>query len=363
MKAENTHHEYSPSALDKFAACPRYRRNEGTGGEYAERGTLVHAAAAGDETAATQLTDDEKRAVDFWHETLGNQHFPLESIERRLTLVDDDFTTITEGTADLCHAEPDAGFVLLADMKNGEPHDYFWQMAAYAAAAIQTTGLPECRVLLVYARLRRVEERTVAASDLPKIIAGIKGIIAAAESGVGEYGKGEQCQWCGNQLTCPALTGAAAEIVKGYEPEMLPANWHPSEIAEPEQMAKMLTLAAIVEKWAKSVKHHATAMALTGADLPGWSLVERKPRAKIVNAQAAFERSGLNATQFLTAVSVSLPDLAKAVAAAEGVSTYKARKKIETALADVIERGKPSQHLKAAKGGGLDENTGEDGEE
>src|ERR1035437_1390857 len=91
----NQHHQFGPSRLDALAYCPRSL--PGPSSEAAERGTAIHAVAAG--TASPDTLDDDGRSeVEFWNEVIpagnGNQK------ELRLALLDDDFAEILFGTAD-----------------------------------------------------------------------------------------------------------------------------------------------------------------------------------------------------------------------------------------------------------------------
>ena len=63
--------------------------------------------------------------------------------------------------------------------------------------------------------------------------------------------------FCGNKPKCPAINTAVATVAQEYGQLPLPENFHSSAITSPSDMSRALDAAAIVERWAKSVRHHA----------------------------------------------------------------------------------------------------------
>lgn len=342
------HHQFGPSALDRLAACPKSL--PGPSSEAAERGTAIHAVAAG--TANPDTLDDDGRAeVQFWHDTIpaGNGNL----IEHRLALLDDDFNEILFGTADCVVVGPDD--VTVYDLKTGQKHDYPLQMMAYAAAAMQTFGRKQAWVKLVYSKLRTVEQAEY--HDLPGMIQTIKAVIAVAQDESAPFCPGWPCGWCGRKLECPALAGTALAVAKGYSPpELKIKEWHSSAIIDPVEMAKALTVAKIVERWVDSVKEHALSMALTGGVLPGFELSERRGNATIIDPQEALTRSELPLDAFMPCVKVGYGAFVKAVAKQQNLSEAKVKKELDD-WEGVIGRGEPTKSLRATKGNGngLDE--------
>ncbi|HUX15027.1 MAG TPA: DUF2800 domain-containing protein, partial [Phycisphaerae bacterium] len=298
------HHPFGPSKLDHLALCPRYVGDDV--GEAAVRGSLIHAVAAG-EKSGVFLDEEGEAMVAFWHDTVGGQGG---KIELRMGLYDDDFEELLFGTADYVVVEPDA--VRVFDLKTGEEYPAYYQMMAYAACAMETFARDHAWVSLVYAKHRRTVDMQF--RDLPALRERIRVVIARAKDPAAPHCPGAACDWCGRKPTCPGLTAVVKAAVTGYEKaDVVIPEWHPSAIFDPDEMAKALSVAKAVAKWAESVEYHAKAMAMTGAALPGFKLCERKGTASVANIVRAYELAGLPPEKFLAAASLSIPKLAKVV--------------------------------------------------
>ena len=337
------HHNFGPSTLDRLAACSHYQRGEG--GPAAERGSLIHSVAAGEIAPdAAGLDDEELAMLEFWHESVRGESEGQREV--RLFLVDDDFNEVLFGTADFVRKRE--GGVEVYDLKSGQPHAYRYQMMAYAAAAMQTYGVDCAWVALVYARHKQIERMEF--RDVRALTAQILRVIHEAKTCEGRpFVTGQQCDWCGGKLACPALVETATAVIKGYEPDMLPAEWHSSQICDPVEMAKALTVARVVATWAKSVEEHAKSMAMTGGDLPGYELKERRGNAYIADAQTAFNLLGFKPADFLSCVNVGVGKLAKLLAKCEGCGEAAAKKRLEDRLGPVLCRGEMVKFLQRKK--------------
>ena len=326
----NEHHPFPPSSLDKIAICPHYKSGES--GEYADYGTLVHAVASG-QAPASSLDEEGRKMVEYWHNIIpigGKTNF-------KLTLIDEGFETITFGTPDYLMVTED--HIAIYDLKTGDEHDYSLQMMAYAIAARRLMRLP-VYATVVFARHRTTQQYEYG-GDLDFYITQLRTLIKhAMTAGSGDYNPSpDACQYCGKKNTCPALCGLVKYAGEKYEPKLELANWHPSEISDPAQMAYALNLAKVIGKWSDSVEHHAKKMALSGQQIPGWYLKPRQGNIEITDAQKAFELSGLDNDKFLDCVKVSISELSKKIAERDGISNLKARKQVEEQLADIISRG------------------------
>jgi hypothetical protein len=216
---------------------------------------------------------------------------------------------------------------------------------------------PEVRSVtawLLFGRYRRAVSESFTRADAVAIV---EAVIARRESPDRVPEPCDFCSWCANAATCPALVNRAVAVAENREDWRgeLPADWHASAITDPEQMARALTLAKFVADWSDAVKHHATELAKSGVEIPGFKLQERRGRKEITDIAEAWNLVDgiLPQPDFLRCCSLSMPKLAEAVATAGGIAKAKAEREIAERLAPVTAEGKPSVSLvKDRKGGG-----------
>lgn len=356
--APTGHHALSPSKFPAWEACPCFE--SGPAGEAAEHGAKLHERLArhlhGRGNAFEGLAPEDRESLEWVAEEIRQLCDGAASggVEERLTYKrGGKGKAVYFGTADVVAYGPDNSAVLI-DFKSGEVRDHRAQLAAYAAALME--GTPELETVtawLLFGRYRRAISHTFTRAEAVEIV---ESIIAKRTDPERQPVPCDYCAWCAARMTCPALVARAVAVAENREDWRgeLPAEWHPSTITDPEQMAKALTLARFVSDWSDSVRHHATELAKGGAEIPGYKLQERRGRKEIRDIAEAWTLidGTLEQPDFLRCCSLSLPKLAGAVATAAGIPKARAEREIAERLAPVTVEGANSVSLVREKIGG-----------
>jgi hypothetical protein len=335
-----------------LSKCPKFESSGGS--EFAELGTDRHAALhahfKGDDDLLTLLPDEDQEAIRWAAEYIrlkANSDYPIEW-ETKRTFISRNFNTV-EGTPDAV-----CGFDIF-DFK-WRPRDYTAQMAAYSLMLLQPRNEGEVTCHLMFGALRKVETIVFDEDTAEQIVFDIAQRIEdpAAKPAPCEY-----CNWCSKRIVCPAMTGPAAQVAEGYGDGAIGiANWHPSEMKDPEQIALGLTIwRRILKGWGESMEFHALEAAQkSGIALPGYELKERQGKKFVSDTQKAYELSGLPPDKFLKACAVRLntsktyPDqlgMDTLFRDRDGGTAAAAKRAVESRLGAVIARGKTSVYLKA----------------
>lgn len=327
----NQHHPYGPSRLPMLALCPCYEGGESS--EAADQGVMLH-----DNTARALINSylplapmdpEEKEAFDFCVSFVEINIPQPWAIEKRIEHQNDEFETVYFGTSDLNTAE---GPLIIADFKFGQERDYYAQACGYALPLMEQRGVSNCLFYFIYGKLQIVRPYWISIEEARETV---ERIIAAAKDENKKPAPCEYCSWCAKRLTCPALVNAVERIAEGYGDEQTFITWHPSEISKPEIISYFLGLARIAETWADSVKHRATEMFNQGVPIPGYAMQGRR-NVSIKDINAAFNRSGLTADDFMACCAVPIGKLSEKYADANILTKDKARKQLEEVLGDSI---------------------------
>ena len=126
----------------------------------------------------------------------------------------------------------------------------------------------------------------------------------------------DTCVYCGNKATCPNVMSTAVEVANRYEGLPLPVEPNLNALTSPEDMGRALQIAAVMERFSRSVKARALEMALDGEQIPGYELKVRKGARKVDDLLAAFAALSPNVLQledFLPACKISITELERAV--------------------------------------------------
>ncbi len=237
------------------------------------------------------------------------------------------------------------------EYKSGDRHhDYKPQVAAYALALMSARArVKSVRGHILYGRTRQTDCYSFTREEAGSIVFPI---IEARQNPDRTPAPCEYCGLCGSRLTCPAITGRVLAVAEVRDwREELPSMRDPASITDPGIMARALTLAKFVEIWADAVRSRATDLARSGTILPGWKLQDRRGKREVADLQAAFNRSGLTAEQFIAACTLSLPKLADVWATARAIPKAQATRDMEAALADLVVEATPSVCLVAERRG------------
>jgi hypothetical protein len=348
MQPKSEHHPTrSPSRIPGLYRCPCY---EGGGSNSrTEKGTLAHARLAALLTGnePPEMPQEDCAAVDWAYKLICDMTPSQRKSEEPIDVIGNDFGVWTYGTADVVLYDPQRPVVI--DYKHGrmsKPYDE--QVMIYAYGVMQRTGATACETVIMYGGEMRYKRNVVFRSECERLLR----VIEEGERNP-KPRPCEFCDWCKHATTCPAVAEKAVEVVAGYAEEkpFELATFHASQIAEPEQMSKALALAGILEGWAKSVKHHAKELAKSGVEIPGYVLLLESEKREINDIMGAYQASGLTAEDFLSACSVSVPDLEKVLAKQGGLKTVTKKVKEELAkrMGALIEIKRGDNILKKAK--------------
>lgn len=355
-----------PSALPKLARCVHWRPLERET-EAAQAGTARHMAFAAAVHMARARKNDDQNAAEGYAAELETLMAPLSADERdgvewaagyvtahattaeplltehRMELFDANFDAVTRGTADTV-CGPD-----LFDLKWFEAQ-YDMQLAAYALMRMQETGRKWLDVHILFAFDQTARKTRVTWDSANRLVFGL---IDRAKAGTGPRKSGSGCQYCARALTCPAFT-EPVEVIRTAREDWQLGNYHSSDLADPAEMAKALTLARKVQDWCKAVEYHAKQMAGSGLDLPGFRRRTVTGRKWVCDVMGAFSVAGLPQETFLACCDVRMETpkkypnkrgIADEYAKLHGIKKAPAKRKLDEALAPFIRRGADSVSL------------------
>jgi hypothetical protein len=339
------------------AQCSAY---ESSGGAFAELGTDRHAALkahyAGEDSLLDLLDDEDQQgirwAADYIRANTTESHPTV--WETKLKWMRPDFSD-AEGTPDVVNG------LDIFDFK-WRARDYTAQMADYASSLIQSSS-DIVTVHILFGAERRAEKLKFDNEACEKIV------LPILEKPIKET-PCDYCGWCAKRLTCKALTGPAKVVAEGYaEATMLEVikSWHPSEMLnDAAQLAYALTICRkVLKPWCDSVEFHAKEGAIkNGLQLPGYELKSKRGRQFVPDVKAAFEATGLDATEFLQACDVRLNT--SKTTGRKGLDTIfkdkfseaslaAAKRTVQKKLGDCVQRAKETLELKSVKGGDEEE--------
>ena len=252
------------------------------------------------------------------------------------------------GTADEIILFKPLKLARLVDYKFGfgaiEPAEINPQSLAYAIGLVQKYKWVETvEIYFVIPRRNEVLSHTFTRKEVLDGVERVRLIIDRAMSDNKELNPDtEACRFCGERITCPALSDKLLPIAKKYADKIdefevsLLDKMDPALIDDPATIGQMKIVSMVLDRWTAAVNARALELATEeGYDIPGFDLRYRAPSAKIDDAQDAFDALDqlLAPEEFVKACKVTLPALAKAYAAKLPRGEKKdARAKIELAL-------------------------------
>ena len=345
--SDPTHHEYSPSKLERYAKCPgsaaatarvkagmtpeewdNYDSNEA-----AAEGSMLHAVMAGT-PPPVPLTDEQEDLIRRSQE-YARMHFEGVTtlmVEQQVTLMDG-FDVLTEGTADLVGLTNNA--VKILDWKFGRkwvPADSL-QGKAYAAAAMQTYGKDCCEFHIFQPRAG--DGKPILYTNFDLIFQEVKAVIEQAKSPYAKLQAGEHCQYCPARLDCTATANLETALVR-QDTESLLAN--------PERLGQAAQVAAVVAKRCEQILA-ANKDATCRGEPTGWKIIEKAGRPSISDAKVARDRllPVLTNDEYLSIITVPYGQLRDMVTAklkeADRTTAKEAEAWLIETLGDVFQRG------------------------
>lgn len=291
-----THHKYSPSALELFEACAKYEKQEFKDNTAAEEGTMMHNVLETGDRRLLETSEQEaqiEKCLKIKRELLeeiGEGH--VEHKEIRLQIYDTEGDKITRGTADLALISKDGKRATLLDWKMGispvSPAEYNLQLQAYVVGLFQLH--PELRVIqgvLVAPRQGFDSRAMYDREDVPKMVDRILSVIRRRENPFAQPTCDENaCNFCALKGQCPALLGTALTVFQGMGTLPLPSEFEAGKLATPLDRAKAQVVAKLMENWAADIKRYNTAAVFEhGEEVPpGFSLRKRSGGFSVSNS-------------------------------------------------------------------------------
>jgi hypothetical protein len=242
-------------------------------------------------------------------------------LEEKVVIYNAKGENITWGTSDVVLVT--GNHLTLIDYKFGAgyidaPENNMQAKAYTAGAFLANPGAKTAEFIFVIPRRDEVLRHIFKRDELLNLVEEVERVVRAAENPDSPYNPSEEtCVFCGEKPKCPAINTAVAKVADKYGELQLPDEFHSSAIASPNQMAMAMQAATVVERWAKSVRHHAMEMVLNGEEVPGYELKYRQGKRTVRDVQSAWsvvqETTSLNLEDFLPACSVSITELEKVV--------------------------------------------------
>ena len=301
--APKGHSPLGMSVLERRFSCPGSMRMEdgkpNTTSPYARRGTELHAVAAAcldqdldaidtipDDPDGAAIVQDYLDVIRAKRETYGGtllveQGFHLSSLH-----------DLYWGTADAVLVSPPVLFV--ADLKTGAGHGVpirrddgraNFQLGGYALGALHALPgniarqIDTIELCVVQPRLGPPRATVMTIAEMQDLAADLVDIAEAATTPDAPLAAGEHCAFCRAAGECPELRRVALEAVDMEfdivtDGVVLP----PPAALSPVQLSRVLSAADLVETWIAAVRAHATALAIGGAEVPGWKIVDKRAR-------------------------------------------------------------------------------------
>jgi hypothetical protein len=361
----NHHHTLAPSSFPCLAECACFVSGGSSDlSEDTSKGSLLHEYCAGYVKTrvpyhVSGLDASDHEDVEFIVDAAMNlitQQCPGEpvEIEKRVELFDDELNIVTFGTADICtHNEE---FAVILDWKGAldyspESKNYREQLAVYALCEMRKYNLKKALCIEGYIKPRKLFPFWLSYDEAAAIV---ESIIRSQADPEKKPQPCRFCKWCRDILICPAINNRLATIEKSFltipAPEKL---LNPETITDPTEMSRALIFATVTMKQyikrltqiMDGIEEAAIVMSDKDIEIPDFLRVTKQGRKKIADPQKAFQLSGLDHAQFFTALTVSLPKLAEAYAAANGLTIKEGRKQLEKVLTPAIELEKPNVSL------------------
>lgn len=339
----DTHHPtLAPSSLPMLEQCPCFERGDDAAAlalepreddhSYRDRGSMLHAVFAhalqsGSLECEITLTKPEKEqmqwAVDFVKVTASKEE-PLE-IEQHMVLLDDKFNVVTFGTGDAINGPR------VFDLKTGDRHNYWLQMATYGLMQMDRIGCDLVTVYVMFSRFQNVHSLRITREEATRKI---MAVVASVLDPNKQPKANPYCRWCKKVMTCPAVV----RLLEGI-------NVTNYEINDPSELSLALKNARVLMEWVKRVELHAKNLAIAGVSIPYFFLKSRQGSREIMDVKRAYELAGLPADQFIALCSLPVGALEEAIAAKENIGITQAKRQVNEKLATVLRRKPPSVRL------------------
>ena len=320
------HAKHSPSQLKYKAACPNWENDTNSNTFAADRGTRLHALM---ELYARYIAGREKdfNLEDYSKEDQVELGWCMKIIEPYLRQTEKSNIHIekelvipntTWGTCDLVLVQGKR--VLMFDYKFGQgavdTPDKNYQARAYALGA--AFGFEPDTIEFHFLLPNRDEhlKHKWPSAEVFGWLDEFKEIIRKANSdGEKNCPSADACVYCGAKATCPDVVSTAVQVANRFEGLPIPAEPDLNALTSPSDISKALQLAAVMERFSKSVKSKALEMALDGMEIPGYEIKVRQASRRVKDVLEAWDalQGTLDLVDFLPACKISITELERAV--------------------------------------------------
>jgi hypothetical protein len=219
--------------------------------------------------------------VQFYVDTCERLVLDKRWIELSLTPALSEWDSDLGGTADFVTYSPTKKLLRVVDFKYGQglfvSADDNKQLKVYALGALLAINQPTdtVEVYIVQPRFEGAEPvrmQSFPAHDLLEFAGDIAHAAKATRLPDAPFNAGPWCRktFCPNARQCPALEKMQHMLIKQEFSNVIPFD--------PKQLADALTAIPLVEERIKAIKEFAYAQAVAGASIPGYKLVEKRPR-------------------------------------------------------------------------------------
>jgi len=324
VHAERKHARSSPSKLKSIEICPSYESDEERPIHVVTlRGTAMHESMERNDD--TGLDGDEQILVDMCREILAEDEAWAEQKldEVKLSTHDPD----CYGFVDRVYVGEGGQEARIRDYKFGwnavlEPQDNPQAIAYTVGAFLALPNLQRVNFRFLIPRLDLILDHTFTREDMPWMMLRISTIVERRRKLAGKVFNPEDsnCLYCGNKASCEALTAKSLAIHNAIQPHErveLPSVLPVDQIVTPENMAKALNVASVMEDWVSQIRKRAFDMRMeTGIEIPGYEIIERRAKREIVDTNGAFavlRQYGVTLEEFLAGTKVSITKVMDAV--------------------------------------------------
>jgi hypothetical protein len=320
------HAKHSPSQLKYKAACPNWINDPNSNTFAADRGTRLHAimehyvgwlSGKADDFDLDDYSEEDQKELGWCMKIVEPYVHQANKrdvhIEKRVVIPD-----CTWGTCDLILKIGDS--LVMFDYKFGkasiDPPERNYQARAYALGAAFAFEPKQIEFHFLIPNRDEHPQYQWKIDEVMGWVEEFREIIRKANSdGEKNHPSPETCVYCGAKATCPDVVNTAIEVANRFEGLPVPMEPNLNALTSPSDMSKALQLAAIMERFSKSVKARALEMALDGEEIPGYQLKVRQASRKIKNILEcwAILNDTLELGEFLPACSISITELERAV--------------------------------------------------
>lgn len=359
---ERAHAVLGASSAHRWMACPGSVRLSKDApkrsSRYADEGTAAHQLAErclteGVDAAsrigevelvngqAWDVTEEMAEAVQVFLDTVRGAALPGDTLlfEQRF-----DLSALYPGmfgTNDACVVSPARGRMYVLDYKHGKGHAVEAvgnpQLRYYGLGALMEvapTGIREIVLVVVQPRAPHrdgpVRSETITAMDLLEWTADLRRAAQATEDVFAPLKAGEHCTFCPAAGTCPALRDRALEAAMAeFAGATITVPADPG-LLSPDELARLLDSADLIDKWLAAVRAHALHLAESGQAVPGYKLVDKRATRRWRDEDAA--------PQHLSAIGLKPDDIYKRSLLSPAQVEKLLPKEKRAVLADLVEK-------------------------